>query len=43
VRKAIKALIVANHFLETELEKLRAVAKPAPDQKPRVSRPGLSQ
>ena len=24
VREAIKALIVANHFLETELEKLRA-------------------
>ena len=23
-RKAVKALIVANHFLETELEKLRA-------------------
>ena len=25
-REAIKALIVANHFLETELEKLRAAA-----------------
>jgi hypothetical protein len=24
VREAVKALIVANHFLETELEKLRA-------------------
>ena len=26
LREAIKALIVANHFLETELEKLRAAA-----------------
>ena len=25
-RKAVKALIVANHFLETDLEKLRAAA-----------------
>ena len=25
-REAVKALIVANHFLETELEKLRAAA-----------------
>jgi hypothetical protein len=25
LREAIEALIVANHFLETELEKLRAV------------------
>jgi hypothetical protein len=25
-REAVKALIVANHFLETELEKLRARA-----------------
>jgi len=24
LREAVKALIVANHFLETELEKLRA-------------------
>lgn len=27
-REAVKALIVANHFLETELEKLRAAASP---------------
>jgi hypothetical protein len=27
-REAGKALIVANHFLETELEKLRAAASP---------------
>jgi hypothetical protein len=26
VREAVKALIVANHFLETQLEKLRAAA-----------------
>jgi len=26
VREAVKALIVANHFLETDLEKLRAAA-----------------
>jgi hypothetical protein len=25
-REAVKALIVANHFLETDLEKLKAVA-----------------
>ena len=27
-REAVKALIVANHFLETELEKLRAAVSP---------------
>lgn len=27
-REAVRALIVANHFLETELEKLRAAASP---------------
>ena len=27
-REAVKALIVANHFLKTELEKLRAAASP---------------
>jgi hypothetical protein len=27
-REAVKALIVAHHFLETELEKLRAAASP---------------
>jgi hypothetical protein len=27
-REAVKALLVANHFLETELEKLRAAASP---------------
>jgi hypothetical protein len=41
-REAIKALIVANHFLETELEKLRAAVStgyargklvPPPDRK----------
>ena len=37
-REAVKALIVANHFLETELEKLRALvsagyARLPPDRK----------
>lgn len=27
-REAVKALIVANHFLETELEKFRAAVSP---------------
>jgi hypothetical protein len=27
-REAVKALIVANHFLETDLEKLRAAVSP---------------
>jgi hypothetical protein len=27
-REAVKALIIANHFLETELEKLRAAVSP---------------
>jgi hypothetical protein len=27
-REAVKALIVANHYLETELEKLRAAVSP---------------
>lgn len=27
-REAVKALIIANHFLETDLEKLRAAVSP---------------
>ena len=34
-REAVKALIVANHFLETELEKLRAAASPGYARLPR--------
>ena len=34
-REAVKALIVANHFLETELEKLRAAVSPGYARLPR--------
>jgi hypothetical protein len=35
VRETIKALIVANHFLETELEKLQAAVSPGYVRLPR--------
>ncbi len=34
-REAVKGLVVANHFLETELEKLRAAVSPGYARLPR--------
>ena len=34
-REAVKALIVANHFLETELEKLKSAVSPGYARLPR--------
>ena len=42
-REAVKALIVANHYLETELEKLRVAVSPGYARLPVIARIGMTR